>query len=445
MDSLRTLLTLALVATALAGCIDDDADSPDGGDADVPAWQPANDAHPAYGFATSASLPYAGEEMSGIPSDWYQIDPAALPETITAFTHINSAPEATTGSGIATFGHYAYVGDWQSDDLWIIDIADPSEPFVAGTASGLSGDIDTIAYPDGRLVIVVSTRGNDMLVFDVTDPQNAELIATINTENGNHNHQTIPGTPIVYNNPSDGQGGGNEIYDLSDPENPVLVQDWQNGFGCHAASFYIDASRDMYRGYCAGVEESQIWDITDPLNPTVITSIPFPTLGIEGGPGGVAPASFSHLAMPNYDGSILIIGDETGGGAAPGCDLYIPGAPAATHGPAGNLWFYDISDETNPVLKGHISPGAEMSRGSCTAHFGDIIGDRDQLIMAFYTAGVVLIDFSNPDEPYIVDQFAPRDENQPACTLCGTWDAQEYNGYVFTGDVSRGMDILGFE
>ncbi len=438
---MRILLAAMITLASMAGCISDDALPETGEAGSLGAWAPTPDAHPAYGFATSASLPTFAGGMTGIPDDWYQIPVSEIPDPVTAFAELTQAPDVESGSGIALFGHYAYVGDWQSDDIWIVDIADPSKPTLAGTADGLSGDIDPIAYPDGRLVITVSTRGNDILVFDVTDPSDTELIATIATENGNHNHKVIPGTPILYNTPSSGQDGANEIYDLSDPENPVLVQNWQNGFGCHAVEFFVNADMEHYRAYCAGVEQTQIWDITDPLNPTIVTTVPFPTLGVQNGPGGVAPLTFSHLAMANHDASIMIVGDEAGGGAAPGCDTYTPGGPL-TSGPLGNLWFYDISDETDPVLVGSISPGAEMAAGSCTAHFGDIVGDRNLIVMAFYTAGAVLIDFTDPSEPRIVDQFAPRDEGQPACTLCGTWDVQEYNGYIFTGDISRGMDIL---
>ena len=147
--------------------------------------------------------------------------------------------------------------------------------------------------------------------------------------------------------------------------------------------------------------------------------------------------------MVNHDASVMIVGDETGGGAAPGCDAYaeVPVAGNTVTGPLGNLFFYDITDETNPVLHGSYSPAAWEQKGSCTAHFGGVIEDTNHLVMAFYTAGIALVDFNDLDNPRAVDLWQRTEADGP-CTLCGVWDAQYYNGYIFSGDVDRGMDIL---
>jgi hypothetical protein len=122
-------------------------------------------------------------------------------------------------------------------------------------------------------------------------------------------------------------------------------------------------------------------------------------------------------------------------------------------GPVGNLWFYDITDEEDPQLQGWISPthhytsnpphddrlteigGAGVPAG-CTAHFGQLLPQENMLAMAFYGAGVVIIDFNDPMNPMIVDQW---NENT------NVWDVWFYQGYLFTGDLARGMDILTLE
>jgi len=341
------------------------------------------------------------------------------------------------------------VGTYNTNQFAAVDISDPEAPVVASVMTDArAGDTDLIAYPDGRLVAVASSRGANLFVIDVTDPYNMTLLSVIDTPHGNHNHAVVPGTPIVYNNDSSGAGGATDIWDLSDPENPVLVQDWANGYGCHASSFYINATEGKFRGYCAGIKVTQIWDVTDPLDPSVIVDIPWPTGGVDTGGQipAASPATFAHLAMPNHDGTVLIVGDETGGGAAPGCDAYVevPVTGTTVTGPLGNIWFYDISDEADPVLHGGYSPAAWEQKGSCTAHFGGVIEDTNHLVMAYYTAGVVLVDFNDIDNPRAVDIWSRTEADGP-CTLCGVWDAQYYNGYVFTGDVDRGMDVLTIE
>ena len=55
--------------------------------------------------------------------------------------------------------------------------------------------------------------------------------------------------------------------------------------------------------------------------------------------------------------------------------------------------------------------------------------------MSFYGAGVVLLDFSDPMMPKMVDQFTEASN---------TWETWYYNGYLFTGDLTRGMDVISF-
>lgn len=60
--------------------------------------------------------------------------------------------------------------------------------------------------------------------------------------------------------------------------------------------------------------------------------------------------------------------------------------------------------------------------------------------MSFYGAGVVLVDFTGIDFgrgmlPRVVDQWAQGSD---------TWETWYYNGYLFTGDLARGLDVLKF-
>lgn len=444
MKFLKAAVAVIIFTAGLAGCLDS-TEGPLDPDTDgiKGTFVPGPGSHPAYGYPTAADLPVKGEPGPGLPDDWRKPIPLDLPDPISSFSHLGQVAGVESGAGIAIFGPYVYVGAYDSDSFWVVELDDITQPKLRGFTEAKAGDADVIAYPDGRLVVVTATRGQSMLVVDVTDPDAPELISVIDTVHGNHNLAIVPGTPIVYNTGSSGDDGSVEIYDLSDPLAPVLANDWLEGASCHAASFYINADEGRYRGYCAGIETTEIWDVTDPLNPTIISRVPFPTGGVDSGVGGVAPASFSHLAMPNHDGTVMIVGDETGGGAAPGCDAYQNVAGVTVTGPLGNLFFYDITDEANPVLRGSISPGAESQRGSCTAHFGGIVEDQALVVMAFYSSGIVLVNFDDLDNPRIVDTWG-RTENDQICTLCGVWDAQYYQGAVISGDVDRGMDVLGF-
>ncbi len=87
-----------------------------------------------------------------------------------------------------------------------------------------------------------------------------------------------------------------------------------------------------------------------------------------------------------------------------------------------------------------LSVAAFQSHATCTSHFGRTIEDTNHLVMAFYGAGVILVDFNDLDNPRIVDQWRPVSADAAAPGI--TWDAWYYEGYVFTGDITRGMDVL---
>lgn len=437
---MRIILAVAfIVATAaFAGCLDNNASA---GTLSPEATLTSN-GHPAFGYPTTADL--SEVPVDGLPADWTLTPKRELPTDINALETVKELAGPESGSGLAVFGHYAYAGAWNREYFAVVDVSDPANPVVVGETAAKTGDIEIIAYPDGRLVAVTATRGATIEVIDVTEPTDPHVIYTIETTQGNHNLAVVPGTPLLYN-----AGSAVDIWDLSDPEDPVLAGVFEEGGEngrCHDIEFFVDNERGLYRGYCAGYGNTEIWDITDPTDPSVVIKIPYPSMeqGLPvvgdddylpdlGQPG----AGFSHLAIVNHDASVLIVGDETGGGAAPGCDATVAGES----GPNGNIWFYDISDETAPVLKSHLSANQFEAFGSCTAHFGRTIEDTNHIAVAYYTAGVLLVDFNDLENPVIEDVWNARGPTD-ACTLCASWDAVYHQGYIFVGDIDRGMDIL---
>ncbi len=468
-------LALVLVAPALAGCIGDTGeesglepasreDLPTGAEA---LWEsPESTPHPAFVFPTYTHVP------ADAPAWWQPIEPRELPETISSIEHLATDPvDGNAGAGIAIFGQLAIVPGWvlpgssEVTPTLIFDISDPSSPVEIGELElGMAArDTATIAYPDGRLAVAFATDAGLIPVWNITDPTSPQELTILEPSTNSHNVAVVPGTPILYNANSMGGGafrasavlgGGNtdavtEIYDLTDPREPELVQAFANGYGCHDITFFIDEASEKYRAYCAGLEVTQIWDIADPLEPEIVTNVPFHHGDPDLPATGVPVVSFSHLAMVNKDASVLIVGDETGAGVAsyPGCDAYIEQGGQSLSGPSGNLWFYDITDEPNPELLSWISPPApyadnpppeegELPVAPCTAHFGKIVPDPDQDLVAvgFYGAGVVLVDFTDPANPLIVDQWINDQTN--------VWDVWYYQGYLFTGDFNSGMDVL---
>ncbi len=483
---MRTLLVLLLLsATAFAGCTGNaDTDSIGGIDVGAAlngAVQVAGTygTHADYGFLTQGMVPMTTDGQTRVVNDdgtisWFR--PAGvswsglIPTGIEAVANVASTAQNADGEevivqghGVALFGPLAiYGGITQTQPpLIVVDFTDPTNPVEVGRNDEVPvRDAETILYPDGRLVVITTGGQRVQYATDITDPTNPTLIAETETAHGNHNIAVVPGTPIVYNTGSSGSGFI-DILDYSDPANPVVAGTFWNKHACHDITFYMSPEEAKYRAYCAASsgDRVQIWDIADPLQPRMINDYSYPTMDkalpetaegeYEESPvrpsPGIHPLSISHLAMVNHDASILIVGDETGGGGINGCDFYYEADGETISGPTGNLWFYDISDETAPVLLGHVSPEAydgftegdptdveTAATGSCTSHFGRLVEDTDFLVMSFYSSGVLLIDFTDPEVPVITDRLVQGD----------VWDVWYQDGWLITGDMSRGLDVL---
>ncbi|MFC7643124.1 hypothetical protein ACFQX6_21425 [Streptosporangium lutulentum] len=61
---------------------------------------------------------------------------------------------------------------------------------------------------------------------------------------------------------------------------------------------------------------------------------------------------------------------------------------------------------------------------------------KDILVQAWYQGGVSIVDFTA--EPKEIGFF----ERGPVEGLGGSWSAYYYNGYIYSSDITRGLDVL---
>lgn len=436
---MRLVLTLLLIAS-FAGCL---ADAPTEGARALPI-----NPTPSYNNTQPASV--TGMEFVA------QLQfPAGSARAGEAFP---------SGSGIWVFGDLV-VGSALGSGFFIADVSDPTAPVLLynattdaanpdnNTITSFARDADVVAHADGRLTLLLATQNDGMHVWDISIPTAPVFMSRVEVT-PNHNIAAVPGTELVFNAQSGGLGRSNELIDVHNALGPVVLGAFGN-HGCHDLTFFGEFGDEKFRAYCAGIQRTEIWDLTN-LDPTA-TGFGIRVLGtvdgaqspVVGNPafGAYPVRTLHHLAMVNADASILIIGDEQNGGRSPG-GCYTPaGAPASS--PTGALWFYDLSNEAEPQLLSWIGaplvqpdpqpePNPEYDPANdvpnCTAHFGTLVPGEEKIVMAWYSAGVVLIDFSDPQIPVILEQYQPNPTNP--------WDARIQGGYVFTGDIVRGMDVL---
>ncbi len=304
-------------------------------------------------------------------------------------------------------------------------------------------------------------------VFDVTRPETPVHIASVPTSCGSHTHTTIRDQDdhraIIYvssyptgSSPtpttSPDFGGPRctipharisivEIPDKNPAGARVLKEQFLDAdtlpfrgtigsggtgaIGCHDITAYYEDQKQQPAGAQASearqnprrvagaacLEEGQLWDITEPENPT--TTGPRHThirnAFITGG-------GLFHTASFTWDGEIVLFTDEWQGGGAHGCD-----GPQDTR---GNVWFYKNVPPGTPVapLYGRfILPRPQPAQEVCTMHNGNVIPTEDGYfgVSSAYEGGTSVYDFTGvADFPAIMDPV-PGEPGDPVPPTVG--------------------------
>jgi hypothetical protein len=160
-----------------------------------------------------------------------------------------------------------------------------------------------------------------------------------------------------------------------------------------------------------------VWDISDPTQPEKVATL------------HDVPDAIWHSSDVSNNGKVAVFGFESFGPGNTSCN-------GAVQGAGGGLWFYDVSDPTNPQQLGFFTPPRFID-GLCTAHNFTVVPGikRDLLVTAWYAGGLMAVDFSDPANP---TEFA----HYLVASGTSTWDAKWYRGRAYVGDTNRGLDVF---
>jgi hypothetical protein len=376
------------------------------------------------------------------------------------------------GSDLAFWKNLAVLGKY--DGLTLMNVADPARPRHRGTFQCNGNQSDVTIWKDLVVVSVDSPMAHDgcdapaasaaeyasdahwegLRIVDVSKRRAPRQIATVKTDCGAHTHTQVPdlrhrgpdGKPdprvLIYvsSYPLGGQGTTCSYAThrkISIVEVPlrrptearvIATPDVSPAMGCHDITVFLP--RQLAAAAC--ITESQIWDISDPADPVIVSRIHNPAMQIH------------HSSALSWDGDVLVLGDEMGGAAA------AFGCLSEGNAPTGALWFYDVSDPTDPQqLSSYTIPQNEVS-ALCTAHNFNPIPLRDGgrvLVSAWYNGGTHVIDFDDPAEPEQLAWYKPREGKRGAA-----WSSYWYNGAIFANNFdesyvpsvpsSRGLDVF---
>jgi choice-of-anchor B domain-containing protein len=303
-------------------------------------------------------------------------------------------------------------------------------------------DIWGYTSPGGVELAIVGTYNGTTFV-DVTDPANASEIAFISgPSSGWRDIKTYSSYAYIVNEESSGL----QIVDLADPLNPqeAATSPYQGAFStCH--NIYIDTDAALL--YAVGTDNGmQVLDISNPENPTPAGSFSdfyihdiFVTNGVayagaifDGfvatldvtSPGSITtldsettPSFACHNAWATEDGQYCLTSDETAGGHV---GVYSVATPSSISFVAE----WEIPEEPNSSVH-------------------NVLVKNEFAIIAWYTAGLQILDVSLPGSPQRVGFYDTHPGNSG---FDGAWGAYPYadNGLIYVSDMSTGLYIFEF-
>lgn len=343
-------------------------------------------------------------------------------------------------------------------------------------------------------------------IFDVSNPKAPKLVKNVQTCKGSHTHTLVPSPKdprIIYLYVSGQQAARPETElagckngtDPADPTNSLFQLDIIKVPLDHPEQARVIPGARIFTGLDGGGECTQFCVPADPRRQAARRARPAPDPTMPTGPRNchdvtaypamnLLAASCSthsiivdisnpekpvrldalmdtnnfqgrHTAAFSNDGKKVIQTDEWGGGTGPMCQ-------ASSMIELGGNTVISLDEKRKQTQRAYFKlPSAQAAEENCVSHNGGIIPvpGRDLYVQGWYQGGVNIMDFTSPDSAFEIGYFdrgsitPPRgaDVPQPPVdpsvrgggnAIGGSWGAYYWNGFIFSSELDRGMDIL---
>jgi hypothetical protein len=374
-------------------------------------------------------------------------------------------------------GKYAYGGNYNG--FTVYDISNPRAPRIATQVLCPGSQNDVTVQGDLLFLSTDQQRTNDsctsnassstapdapgerwegIKIFDISEPATPRYLKSVKTACGSHTHTLVPGKRgeralylyvSSYNLAAADQPNCALPHDkisiikvpLRAPAKaavvatPVLFPD--GGYaggpdgqsattGCHDITVY--AEKNIAAGACMG--DGVLFDISNRAAPRVLTTV-----------RDTENFAFWHSATFNNAGTKIVFTDELGGGGGAKCTAEISPERGADA-------IYDIvgrGDARRLVFRSYFKiPRINTATENCVAHNGSLIPvpGRDIMVQAWYQGGISIWDFTNSSRPREIGYWERGPLSASSLIVGGSWSAYWYNGFVYSNDIQKGLDVL---
>ena len=265
-----------------------------------------------------------------------------------------------TAYDVAVAGNYAYVagGNWTGNNtaggVLVVDVSNPAQPALAGryAAGGIARGVSVV----GRYAYVTDETAG-LLVIDISNPAQPVKVGVCGTR------CMASGAAVAGNYAYMATCSGLEIIDVSSPANPVRVG------GCDIADGGANKAVAVAGNHAFLVSEYYALSIIDVSNPAQPVR--------AGGYSGNGVYNAGVAAVGNY---ACVTENQA----------FLPWSP-----PSGKLQLIDVSNPTQPVVRGEYQAGGYAGAVAVAGKYAYVADG----------GAVVLLDVSNPASPLLKDRY----------------------------------------
>ena len=382
----------------------------------------------AFWGKTAVQGTYAGFRLIDVSAP-------AKPKEIINWTECASATSTTGNQGDVIIWENLIIRSWNSpapaagsmcgdmpvapgeEGVHIIDISNPTEPDVIGFVDIPCGSHTETLVPDlenGRLLVYSNSSANT--IFGGTIPPDSP--------------PTCRGIDIIE-------------VPLDDPGAAFYLRFEKTGHedappeelhSCHDTGVILgDALKVACAGQTSSIGGNGVTVFS--MDPADGGSKEDPMFLYHKTTGGV---SLGHSASFTWDGEVLIVGHEPGGGSGANCE--------ATDNPLERTFFF-VDADTGDSIGQFTIPRPQTNVENCTTHNYNLVplADRYVMVSGNYQSGISVIDLTDPANAQEIAYADPAplvDPNPPVgIELGGDWSTYWYNGFIYESDITRGLII----
>ena len=315
------------------------------------------------------------------------------------------------------------------EGIHIFDISDLEDPRLVGEVelSAVVARADMPGCGSHTLTLVPDLEDDRVLVYNHTSGGNAQLPPGL---------QECDWLDVIQV-PLDNPGAASALH-----REPLVGGHAAHDSGAILGSVNMLAVASGHMSHVFDIGDNE-WPGGSPEDPVLLYTIA--EEGVCSQPGSDLCNGNWHTAGFTWDGKVIVLSWEPGGGVLPECEATDPAVKKS-------MFFYDA--KTGAKLGQWTLPRPQSSAENCSIHYYNMIplrNGRYVVVSGNYQAGTWVTDFTDPANPVTIawsdpvppEQLTERSAHgEPSDEFGGVWSSYWYNGFIFESEITKGLNVF---